>query len=109
MSSAQGVPKLLAVTLIRSGIGKPYWQKRTLDALGLRKRHKTVIHKNIPSVCGMLASVKELISVKPVVFRSDIENSPNGGSFYQDNAQIFVDPDTIPSDVHVPLMQKRTE
>ena len=68
--------KLHAVTLIRSGIGKPYWQKRTLEALGLTKLHKTMIHKNIPSVNGMLASVKELIKIEPVVFRTDIAKSP---------------------------------
>jgi len=107
MSSGRAVPKLLAVTLIRSGIGKPFWQKRTLKALGLTKMHKTIIHKNTPSVAGMLSSVKELINVRPVVFRSDIENSPNGGSFFLDNAQIFVDPSNLPSDI--PLMQTRTD
>lgn len=107
MSSGKAVPKLLAVTLIRSGIGKPYWQKRTLNALRLTKMHKTIIHKNTPSVAGMLSSVKELIKLRPIVFRSDVENSPNGGFFFLDNAQIFVDPNTLPSDV--PLMKTRTD
>ena len=82
--------KLHAVTLIRSGIGRPYWQKRTLEALGLTKLHKTMIHKNIPSVNGMLLSVKELITVRPVVLRTDMENSPNGGEFFLDNGQMFI-------------------
>ena len=80
-----------AVTLIRSGIGRPHWQKKTLEILKLTKMHKTVIHKNTPLVNGMLASIKELIKVQPVVFRTDIENSPNGGMFLTDNAEFFIE------------------
>ena len=91
MASRRLPSKLHAVTLIRSGIGRPYWQKRTLEALGLTKLHKTVIHKNAPSVNGMLASVKELIKVQPVVFRMDIEKSPIAGQeFFQNNGQLFI-------------------
>ena len=87
----KAIPMLHAVTLIHSGIGQPHWQKRTLEILHLTKMHKTVIHKNTPSVNGMLASVKELIRVQPVVFRTDIENSPTGGKVFLDNAHFFVD------------------
>lgn len=90
MSARKVAHKLHAVTLIRSGIGKPYWQKRTLEALGLTKLHKMVIHKNTPSVNGMLSSVKELIQIKPVVFRTDVENSPSGGQFYADSGHFFM-------------------
>ena len=84
------VPKLHAVTLIKSGIGRPYWQKESLKVLKLTKLHKTVIHKNIPSVNGHLKSVKELIKVQPVVIRTDIENSPNGGEFFAENGEFFL-------------------
>ena len=87
----KAIPMLHAVTLIRSGIGRPYWQKNTLKALHLTKMHKTVIHKNTPSVNGMLASVKELIKIQPVVFRTDVENSPSRGQMFLDNAEFFVD------------------
>ena len=87
--AAKLIPKLHAVTLIRSGIGRPYWQKKTLKVLKLTKMHKTVIHKNTPSMNGQLASVKELIKVEPVVIRTDLEKSPNGGEFFQDNAHFF--------------------
>ena len=99
MSTAKAVPKLLAVTLIRSSISKPYWQKRTLKALGLVKMHKTIIHKNSQSVTGMLASVKEHIHVRPVVFRTDIENSPNKRAFFLDNGEVFVEPSQQLQDV----------
>ena len=95
MASQRAAHKLHAVTLIRSGIGRPYWQKRTLEALGLTKLHKTMIHKNIPSVNGMLASVKELIKVQPVVLRTDVENSPSGKEFISDNAEYFVREDKL--------------
>lgn len=94
------VPNMLhAVTLIRSGIGRPYWQKRTLQALGLTKMHKPIIHKNTASVNAMLASVKELIKVEPIYFRTDLQNSPSGGEFMLDNGQVFIDPSEIPSDI----------
>lgn len=85
------IPKLHAVTLVRSGIGRPHWQKKTLKALRLTKLNKTVIHKNTPSMNGHLASVKELIKIQPVVVRTDVENSPNGGEFYSDNGHFFID------------------
>ena len=91
------VPKLWAVTLTRSGIGRPYWQKRTLKALKLTKMHKTVIHKNTPSMNGHLASVKELITIQPIYVRTDLENSPNKGEFLSDNGHFFVQKDATNS------------
>ena len=90
-ATQKSIPMLHAVTLIRSGIGRPHWQKKTLEILKLTKMHKTVIHKNTPSVNGMLASIKELIKVQPVVFRTDVENSPNGGQFLTDSAEFFIE------------------
>ena len=82
--------KLYAVTLIRSGIGRPYWEKRTLKALRLTKLNKTVIHKNSPSVNGMLLNVKNLIDIKPIVLRTDVQNSPTKGEFLADNGDFFI-------------------
>ena len=85
------VSKLHAVTLIRSGIGCPYWRKRTLKALKLTKMHKTVIHKNCPSMNAHLASVKEFIKVQPVIFRNDVSKSPTGGEYFTaSNGHFFV-------------------
>ena len=101
MMASRGLPsKLHAVTLIRSGIGRPHWQKRTLEALGLTKLHKTIIHKNTPSVNGMLASVKELIKIEPVIFRTDITQSPvSGQEFFRNDGQFFVKERKWPQDV----------
>ena len=99
-SGQKAIPMLHAVTLIRSGIGRPHWQKKTLEILKLTKMHKTVIHKNTLSVNGMLASVKELIKVLPVVFSTDIENSPTGGQFLADNAEFFKEKELLRIENH---------
>ena len=74
--AADTIHKLHAVTLIRSGIRQPWWEKRTLKALGLTKLNQTVIHKNIPAVNGILRSVKHLIDVRPVKFVEEGTSRP---------------------------------
>jgi large subunit ribosomal protein L30 len=48
---------------IRSRIGRPKDQKRTLDALGLRKMHKIVEHNLTPQIEGMINKIKHLITI----------------------------------------------
>ena len=88
---ASQIPKLYMVTLIKSGIGKPYWEKRTLDALGLTKIQKSIIHKNTPSINGMLRAVKHLVRVQPIVLRTDVENSPCGDKFVNSQGEFFIE------------------
>jgi len=52
------------VTLIRSKIGVPERQKRTLNALGLRKINSFKIHNLTPQIEGMIKKVKHLIKVE---------------------------------------------
>ncbi|XP_053563667.1 39S ribosomal protein L30, mitochondrial [Bombina bombina] len=54
------------VTRIKSGIGRPYWEKEILEVLGLKKAHRPVVHKNITSVNEKLKMVKHLIRVQPL-------------------------------------------
>lgn len=49
---------------IKSGIDRPERQKRTLQALGLKKLHKVVEHEATPQILGMIAKVSHLISVE---------------------------------------------
>lgn len=56
--------KIIRVTLVKSPIGYNISQKRTVKALGLRKMHQTVEHKDSPSIRGMLAKVNHLIQVE---------------------------------------------
>jgi large subunit ribosomal protein L30 len=52
------------ITQIKSRIGSPKDQKRTLDALGLTKMHKTVEHECTPSIEGMVRKVRHLVAVE---------------------------------------------
>jgi large subunit ribosomal protein L30 len=56
--------KLLRITLVRSPIGFPLRQKRTVRALGLRRMHQTVEHPDNPAIRGMLASIPHLLRVE---------------------------------------------
>jgi large subunit ribosomal protein L30 len=55
--------KKLKVTLVRSPIGNPEPQKRTVKALGLRRMHQTIIHNDTPALRGMLDKVRHLVEV----------------------------------------------
>ena len=48
----------------RSRIKCPKVQKRTLDALGLRKLNRVVEHEDSPSIRGMIEVVKHLVLVE---------------------------------------------
>ncbi len=53
----------IKIQQVRSGIGRPKNQKRTLEALGLRKMHAIVEHKATPEILGMVECVKHLVKV----------------------------------------------
>lgn len=55
--------KALRITLVRSPIGYPLRQKRTVRALGLRRMHQTVELVDNPAIRGMLASIPHLVRV----------------------------------------------
>ncbi|TFG74468.1 MAG: 50S ribosomal protein L30 [Flavobacteriales bacterium] len=54
----------IKVTQIKSSIKKPKTQKRTLEALGLRKIGQVVEHENSPNILGMIGKVKHLVSTQ---------------------------------------------
>ncbi len=58
--------KQLKITLVRSATGFEKSQGDTVKALGLRKLHKTVILKDIPSVRGMIKKISHLVSVEEI-------------------------------------------
>ena len=53
----------IKITQIKSRIKAPAVQKRTLDALGLRKMHHSVIKEDTPSLRGMINAVRHLVEV----------------------------------------------
>jgi len=56
--------KVLRVTLVKSPIGFPEPQKRTVKALGLRRMHQTVEHEDTPALRGMLNAVIHLVKIE---------------------------------------------
>ncbi len=54
---------IIKIKQIRSRIGVPATQKRTLDALGLRKLNRVVEHEDTPSILGMVEKVKHLVTI----------------------------------------------
>lgn len=58
--------KRVRVTQIRSRIDQPARQKRTLDALGLTKMHRTKEHDATPQIEGMINKVHHLVKVEEV-------------------------------------------
>ena len=53
----------IKIKQIRSKIKRPADQKRTLEALGLRRIGQVVEHKVTPSIEGMIKKVKHLITI----------------------------------------------
>ena len=47
----------------RSRIGSPIDQKRTLDALSLRKTNRIVEHDDTPTIRGMITKVQHLVTI----------------------------------------------
>jgi large subunit ribosomal protein L30 len=53
----------IKIKQVRSRIGRPKDQRRTLDALGLRKMNAMVEHNASPQILGMIKKVSHLITV----------------------------------------------
>ena len=55
--------KTLKITLVKSPIGAVPKNKKTVEALGLRKLHQTVEKPDNEAVRGMIATVSHLVEV----------------------------------------------
>ena len=53
----------IKIKQIKSRINCPKDQKRTLDALGLKKMNHVVEHEDTPAILVMVEKVKHLVSV----------------------------------------------
>lgn len=53
----------IKITQIKSRINCPAVEKRTLDALGLRKMHHSVVKEDNESIRGMIKRVHHLVEV----------------------------------------------
>ena len=69
---------VLRITLVRSTIGRPADQGRTVASLGLRKLNATVERPNNPSIRGMVTKIRHLVEVEELPAPS--EPAGNGSS-----------------------------
>ncbi len=58
--------KRIRVTQVKSAIDRPLRQKRSLQALGLKKMHRTVEHNATPQILGIVDSIKHLVQVEEI-------------------------------------------
>ncbi len=58
--------KKYKIVQIRSRIGRPGVQKRTLDALGVKKMNRPVYVNASPQVEGMIRKVSHLLTIEEV-------------------------------------------
>lgn len=56
----------IRITQVKSKNGKPERQKKTLEALGIRKLNHSVEHEATPQILGMVTKVKHLVKVENI-------------------------------------------
>jgi large subunit ribosomal protein L30 len=56
----------IRITQVRSKNGKPERQKRTLEALGIRKLNHSVEHEATPQILGMVTKIRHLVKVENI-------------------------------------------
>ena len=54
----------IKIKQIRSGINRPANQKKTLQALGLKRMNQIVEHESTPQIIGMINVVNHLVRVE---------------------------------------------
>lgn len=54
----------IKIKKVKSAINRTQTQKRTLEALGLKKIGQVVEHDDTPNILGMVNKVKHLVSVE---------------------------------------------
>jgi large subunit ribosomal protein L30 len=54
----------IKIKQIKSKINSTKRQKRTLEALGIKKMHQVVEHEGTPQILGMVNKISHLVSVQ---------------------------------------------
>jgi len=60
------MPGKLKVTQIKSLSGRLQKHIRTIEALGLKRMHHTVIHNDTPQIRGMIKAVSFMLKVEEI-------------------------------------------
>ena len=58
--------KKYKITQVKSTIKRPGNQKRTMEALGLRKINQSVEHQASPQIEGMIGTVRHLVMIEEI-------------------------------------------
>lgn len=58
--------KKLRITLVKSKIGRPEVERRTVKALGLGKLNSSVVHDDNPAIRGMAFKIRHLVAVEEI-------------------------------------------
>ncbi len=56
----------IRITQVKSKNGKPERQKRTLEALGIKKLNHSVEHEATPQILGMVEKISHLVKVENI-------------------------------------------
>ena len=64
MPKKENENKTIFVTLVRSPIGYTRDQKATVLALGLRRMHQTIEHRDTPALRGMIRKIIHLVQIE---------------------------------------------
>ncbi|HOE04012.1 MAG TPA: 50S ribosomal protein L30 [Bacteroidales bacterium] len=56
----------IKITQIRSKIGCTARQKRTIEALGIKKMHQTIEMEATPQILGMVRAIHHLVKVEEI-------------------------------------------
>jgi large subunit ribosomal protein L30 len=56
----------LEITYTRSAIGRLPNQRKTIEALGLRKLHDRALHDDTPTIRGMIDTVHHLVTWREI-------------------------------------------
>ena len=62
----QTIMAKIRITQVKSKNGKPERQKRTLEALGIRKLNHSVEHEATPQILGMVEKIRHLVKVENI-------------------------------------------
>jgi large subunit ribosomal protein L30 len=56
----------IRITQVKSKNGKPERQKRTLEALGIKKLNHSVEHEATPQILGMVKKISHLVRIENI-------------------------------------------
>jgi large subunit ribosomal protein L30 len=56
----------IRITQVKSKNGRPERQKRTLEALGIKKLNHSVEHEATPQILGMVKKISHLVRIENI-------------------------------------------